>query len=356
MRENKRCRKAAAIVSLGFAASCLLHTACTTTPPQEPVQDIVYPPPPAEPRYRFERSLRFSSNVQIPTAADKLKKFATGDSTEFQGLVKPFDVAVWQGRVYVTDSVQNRVVVFDIPGGRYFEFGLDEPGALSKPLGIDAGPSGEIYVIDASAKRIQIYDADGQFLRSITKTGLFRRPSDVAVDTVRDRIYVVDTGGVESDQHGVHVFALSTGEHLRTLGSRGEQDEQFNLPLQIAVGPDGAVHVVDGGNFRVVTYDAEGRFRSKLGKLGRYPGQFARPKGIAVDNEGRLYVVDTAFGNFQIFSAVGELLLFVGQRGQSSNPGNYMLPSGIDVDDQGKVYIVDQFFRKVDVYTPVVQP
>lgn len=339
-----------------LAACGLSLLSCSTTPPQEVVEDIVYPPPPAEPRYRFERSLRYSSNVYIPTAADKLKKFATGESNEFEGLVKPFDVATWQGRVYVTDSVQNRVIVFDIPGGRYFEFGIDEPGAIGKPLGIDATATGEIFVVDTSSKRIQVYDGEGKFLRSITKSGLFHRPSDVAVDADRDRLYVLDTGGVDSDQHGVHIFALGSGEHLHSFGSRGEKDDELNLPLQIAVGPDGNLHIVDSGNFRVVTYNAEGQFQSKFGKLGRYPGQFARPKGIAVDSKGRIHVVDTAFGNFQIFSPTGELLLFVGQRGQSSKPGNYMLPSGIDVDEQGKIYVVDQFFRKVDIYAPAGAP
>ena len=61
---------------------------------------------------------------------------------------------------------------------------------------------------------------------------------------------------------------------------------------------------------------------------------------------------DTAFGNFQIFSSQGDLLLFVGSRSESLEPAGYMLPSGIAIDEDGRVYMIDQFFRKIDVFRP----
>ena len=93
--------------------------------------------------------------------------------------------------------------------------------------------------------------------------------------------------------------------------------------------------MVDGGNFRVVMFDREGRYLQSFGSVGKQYGQFARPKEIAADREGNVYVVDTAFGNFQIFTADGELLLFVGDRSERDAPAKYMLPSGIAVDEDG---------------------
>ena len=49
-------------------------------------------------------------------------------------MVKPFDVAAHRD-VYVSDSVQRRVLVFDI-AVRAFEIGGEMPGQLVKPLGI----------------------------------------------------------------------------------------------------------------------------------------------------------------------------------------------------------------------------
>ena len=81
-------------------------------------------------------------------------------------------------------------------------------------------------------------------------------------------------------------------------------------------------------------------------------GDFARPKEVDTDREGNVYVVDAAFGNFQIFSPDGELLMYIGERGDANAPGRYMLPSGIFVDEDGRVYMVDQWFRKIDVFRP----
>jgi sugar lactone lactonase YvrE len=85
-------------------------------------------------------------------------------------------------------------------------------------------------------------------------------------------------------------------------------------------------------------------------------GNFARPKEIAADRDGNVYVVDAAFGNFQIFNADGDLLMFIGERSETDGPAKYMLPSGIAVDGDGRVYFVDQWFRKIDVFRPYALP
>jgi DNA-binding beta-propeller fold protein YncE len=120
----------------------------------------------------------------------------------------------------------------------------------------------------------------------------------------------------------------------------------------VAVGKDGRLYVVDGGNFRVQIFDAKGGYLQSFGSVGKQMGNFARPKEIAADAEGNVYVVDSAFGNFQVFNPDGELLLFAGERSERDAPGRYMLPSGIAVDEDGRVYVVDQWFRKVDVFRP----
>jgi sugar lactone lactonase YvrE len=198
-----------------------------------------------------------------------------------------------------------------------------------------------------------IYDAEGQFLRTIGDDETLIRPSDVAVSPDGARVYVVDVGGVDSDQHRVQVFDAASGGLLKTIGTRGSEQGQFNLPVQATVSTDGTLYVVDKGNFRVQAFRPDGDFAFAFGTAGRFPGQFFSPKGIATDNDGNVYVIDTAFGNFQIFNSAGELLLIIGDRGESGAPANYLLPAGIDVDTDGRIYVVDQFFRKIDIFRPV---
>lgn len=330
----------------------LLLGGCATTPEMEEFEPPVYPPPPAEPRFIYERTLKFSSNVEEFTTGDRLKLFAVGGSRKIKSLVKPYDIAVHRGRVYVTDTVNRTVMVFDIPGKRFFEFGVEAPGKLVKPHGIAISSRDEVFVCDNTAKRILVYDLDGEFLRAIGSKEVFNRPTGIAVSPEGDKVYVVDTGGVASQAHHIRVFDTQSGELLQTLGGRGSERGEFNLPLLADTGPNGTLYVVDGGNFRVQAFNPDGSWKMAFGEVGRMPGQFARPKGIATDDAGNIYVVDTAFGNFQIFNPEGELLMFVGSRGHSGRPGKYMLPAGIDVDSDGRIYLVDQFFRKVDVFRP----
>lgn len=327
---------------------------CATTPvPEIASAPPVYPPPPDEPRFIFERTLRYSSNVEPPRAGAWLKRFATGEGEEIKGLMKPYDVTSRRGRIYVTDTVQNCVVMFDIAGGRYRQFGQDKPAELSAPTGIAISPAGEIYVADTALRRVAIFDAEGNFLRTLGDPARLHRPADVALSPDGQRAYVIDTGGVDTDAHQIFVYDTTNGSLLRNIGTRGTKPGQFNLPLQIATARDGTVYVVDKGNFRVQAFDADGHFLRSFGTLGRFPGQFFSPKGIATDRDGNVYVVDTAFGNVQIFDAKGQLLMVMGERASSSGAGHYMLPAGIHVDDDGRVYIVDQFFRKVDIFRPV---
>ena len=332
----------------------LLLAGCASGPKPKPFVPPVYPPPPAKARFVYERTLRFSSDVTQFTTADRFKLFATGASRKIESLVKPYGVAVYHGRVYVTDTVDRDVMVFDIADHRFFQFGNDSPGQIKTPHGIAvSGARKEVYVCDSSAKHIMVYDLDGEFLRSFGDKRVFERPVGLALNAKGDRLYVVDDGGISNEKnHHVLVFDPVSGKLLQTIGRRGSKPGEFNLPLMDNVGPDGTLYVVDGGNFRVEAFNPDGSFKFTFGSVGRMPGQFARPKGIATDKQGNIYVVDTAFGNFQIFNPKGKLLMFIGSRGQSGDPGKFMLPAGIAVDADGRVYVVDQFFRKVDIFRP----
>ncbi|OGS92248.1 MAG: 6-bladed beta-propeller [Gallionellales bacterium GWA2_60_18] len=347
------------ILVLLLAVASTILTACA--PVQQGVKEtktaseLVYPAPPDDPRFIYERTIRGSADVVPVDDEFGLRSALTGERQTTRVLGKPYAVAVHQGRIFISDTAERVVKVFDVPGSRYFTIGEDEGSLLSKPIGIDVDHTGTLYVADASAKAIMIYDRDGKFLRKIASPKsekLFDRLTSVSVDPEGKRLYVVDIGGVSSTNHRVMVFDALSGEHLSDIGKRGNGPGEFNLPRDVAVGKDGRLYVVDGGNFRVQIFDAGGKYLQSFGSVGKQLGNFARPKEIATDPEGNVYVIDSAFGNFQIFTPDGELLMFVGDRSEREAPGRYMLPSGVAVDEDGRVYVIDQWFRKLDVFRP----
>jgi len=335
--------------------SVVLLVACAAPPvARVEVPVPVFPSPPDEPRFYYERTLYSSADVVKQDKNAGLRQMLTGESgITGEGLGKPYGVAVYHGRVFVSDGALRAVAVFDIPNERFFYIGEDGAGKLIAPIGVDVDDKGNVYVVDATAKVVQVYDFNGTHLRTLGDGGnWFIRPSGIAVDAEGSRIYVVDTGGVNTQEHRVRVFNAQTGEHLLDFGTRGTGPGELNLPRDVTIGKDGLLYVVDGGNFRVQVFRPDGTFAKTFGAIGRRSGQFSRPKEAATDAEGNIYIVDAAFGNFQIFNTEGQILLAVGSRDTQDGMAKYLLPSGIAVDGDGRVYMVDQYFRKVDVYRP----
>lgn len=345
------------LCALAVVGATLTLSACA---PVSKVSDLAvddnrltYPAPPDTPRFIFERTIRGSADVVPDQEESALKRALTGQARTTEPLGKPYAIATYRGRIFVSDSTDHFIKVFDVPAGKYSKIGDEEgDGLLSKPLGIDIDSAGTLYVADAGAKAIYIFDKEGKFLRKIAGPKFFDRLSSVTADPNGERIYVVDIGGVKSEQHRVRVFDAHNGNHLFDIGKRGSGPGEFNLPRDVAIGKNGQLYVVDGGNFRVQIFDHDGKYLQSFGTIGKQLGNFARPKEAATDREGNVYVVDAAFGNFQIFNPDGELLMYIGERSEREGPGRYMLPSGINIDEDGRIYFVDQWFRKIDIFRP----
>ena len=347
-------RTARGIACLAHLAAALVLAGCASGAGAPKAPELpVFPPAPDEPRFYFERTLYSSGDVVKDARNAALRRMLTGESRLGEGMGKPYGVAAYNGRVYVSDTALQTVAVFDIARSRFFKIGDDdEEGKLVMPMGLDIDAGGTLFVMDAGTKAIQVYDSEGKFQRRLAGPQWFARPSGLAVDRAGSRVYVVDTGSVDGAGHKVRVFDARSGAHLFDIGKRGSGEGELNLPRDAAIGAGGQLYVVDGGNFRVQVFGPDGKFVRTIGSVGRRSGQFSRPKEVATDSEGNVYVVDTAFGNFQIFTHDGQLLLSVGSRSERDGVAKYMLPSGIATDSDGRVYLVDQYFRKVDLYRP----
>ena len=343
-------------LAVALLGGCLLLALAACGAPQESEPLVIaYPSPPDSPRYFYDRTLTGSRDVAALTTAERFRRFATGEAITGQGFPKPFSVVANQGRIYISDTVSRRISVLDFPGGRYFEFGDEGMGRLAKPLGMAVDGAGRVYVCDGTTKRILVYDAEGNYLTAIGGLEMFHRPSAVAVNDTGSRIYVVDTGGVDTREHRIRVFDAK-GDHLFDIGVRGRGEGQFNLPLAASVGPDGRLYVLDTGNFRVQVFAADGTFLSSFGEAGRRPGQFSHPKGIDIDGQGRIFITDSGFGNLQIFDSEGRILMFIGDRSERGGAGEFLLPAGVAVDSDGRIFVVDQFFQKIEVFRPADLP
>jgi DNA-binding beta-propeller fold protein YncE len=298
----------------------------------EPV-DLVWPPPPNQPKIKYVQSIYTEDDIgRIYSLRERLFGKEYDDT-----LKRPYNVFAGHGSLIITDIGSKLVEILDLTTKRMRVVGGD--GALRYPVAAVSDASGAIYVADVGNAKVVLYNENGRYRTSYPVNG---KPVALAINERLGILYVVDR-----QRH--QVIALDKqGQQLFTFGSFGDVTGKFNVPLAIAIGADDKLFVLDSGNFRVQVFDANGGFLFKFGGVGDRAGLFANPKGVALDSAGHVYVTDAAFSNFQVFDQQGNVLLYVGSIGPA--PGQMHLPGGISIDEQDRIYVADQLNRRIEVF------
>ena len=324
-------RRSVAIV----AGLCLLLLGCQRRPdltsvsvPQPKAafsRPVFYPSPPDPPRIQYLTSINSSWDVvPEPEKRTALAEFILGKEKEKRAapalLRQPYGVAAWQGKIYVCDRGAGDVRVFDLRLRKSYNLN-DGVGVLGQPTNMCIDSDGNKFIVESMERKIHVFGPEDDYLGTFAvKDG---RPGDIAV--AGDELFVTDvTGG------RVLVLARSSGKVVRTIGKRGTESGQFNIPTAIASDADGNLYVCDQFNYRFQKLDRNGKALLTTGGVGDSYGQFSRPRGIAVGPGGVIYVVESVYEVVQMFSQKGEVLMGFGNF--HAAPGYLELPAGIAID------------------------
>ena len=132
---------------------------------------------------------------------------------------------------------------------------LTAPGDFAKPTGVAVDKEGNLYVADTLNDRIEVFDADGDF--------------------------------------------------IRTWGKNGDGPGYFARPKGVAIDSDGHVWVADGMQDRVQVFTNEGQLLIAMGGHGLLPGQYQGLVNVATDNRrNRVYTSEIYPGRVQEFRYV----------------------------------------------------
>jgi len=205
-------------------------------------------------------------------------------------------------RLFVVDSRMHHVVVFSPQHEQEAVFGGE---VLGRPGGVAIDRENRfVYVADTGNDVVDVFDADSyKFLRQIGKPskkheqsdpGTFALPEGVAVDSDCN-VYVTDTF---NDR--VEIFDAD-GNFISMFGKNGDGPADFERPKGIAIDRDGHIWVVDAAQSRVKVFNQQGRLLIYFGGPGYYPGQFMGPWGIAIGPSNQVIVSETYPGRVQVF-------------------------------------------------------
>jgi DNA-binding beta-propeller fold protein YncE len=210
-------------------------------------------------------------------------------------------------RLFVGDSGLKHILVFNkdhkVEGS--IAQGMVDPGGCA----VD-NENRLLYVADAEQDLVLVYDADTPYrlIRKIGKEGTkhtstvpgeFAKPTNVALDQ-DGNLYVSDTW---NDR--VEVFDAE-GNFIRTFGKAGDGPGYFARPKGIAIDGDGHVWVADTLQDRVQVYTPEGKLLIYMGSHGMLPGMYQGLTNLAIDSNNRVFTTEQFPGRMQWFRYIND--------------------------------------------------
>jgi hypothetical protein len=110
----------------------------------------------------------------------------------------------------------------------------------------------------------------------------------------------------ESEQVPARPLDAPPGRAGRGPAGAGQQSDIFQRPTDVAWDAAGNIYVADGlGNSRIAKFDKNGKFVKSWGSRGSAQSQFNKITGIAIDGQGDVYAADAGNKRIQIFDGDG---------------------------------------------------
>ena len=214
----------------------------------------------------------------------------------------------------VSDPQWNRLLYGEIGQDlRAFDGAGSSFGALRSPHGVASDAAGRVYVADSGNDRVLVFDTAGEYgsLALTPKLAIdgLAAPFDVAVsdagtplDDEDDFLYVADSG-----RNRIVAYTLrgTAAEMVAQIGDLGSGEGFFAGPMALAVGKrDGAstddLYVADAHNGRLVHLRFTGQGFAWMGALAHNAGIIT---SLATDHNGNLYASAPNSGSVQKYTA-----------------------------------------------------
>lgn len=298
-------------------------------------------------------------------------KFIISEFTNDHGvpdsLSGPSGVFVTENHIYVADTDNKRIVMFNLDGSFYKTIGEPDAdvfpeGSIYKPVALAVDDFGRIYVVSATtymgviaineegefqgfigAQKVTVNPLDvfwRSFMteeqRSQTQSYVSTEFNNIAMDD-RGFIYVTTSSIAESSQQSAIDDKSSKYAPVKLLNSKGtdimkrngffgpggevsvEQsfgaiDENITGPsriIDVAAGPEGTWSIIDEKRSKIYTYSEDGTLLHIFGDRGTQLGNIASIEAIAYLDNGDILILDKTSMNITKFrrTEYGDLII-----------------------------------------------
>ena len=295
----------------------------------------------------------------VPYTGPKLYTFDAmwgSKGSDLNQINDPEGIAVGpDGRLFIADTLNNRVLVWTTDGEpvtSYGSFGTRadwrNPPQFSHPSGIFVHPNKQVYVSDGLNNRIVVLDEKGLVVSSWGThgpgNGQFNLPRTITKDHYGN-IWILDSGNsrvqIFSD---LGIFNSSWGS-FGTDATANTLTAVMNQPLGFALNNIDQAIVADTGNFRMEIYNNGGLPVTIQGWYGEDgPYVFKEPSGVAITPSGLAAIADGSSGRVLFYNSRNGDFEFLGEwRAKDEILNTNYAPRfrGIASDAQNRIYVTD---------------
>jgi DNA-directed RNA polymerase subunit RPC12/RpoP len=262
---------------------------------------------------------------QITTITESQSETTTTTQDEISIVISTVEAAIPGAPGISTDS-EFAEVVLRIGG----EEGTG-PGFFNDTRRLALDGDGHIYTGDYSGGRIQVFDANGEFVTT-WNAGQDLYLAGIAANRA-GIIYVIKTNSIET-------YNGLTGEFLGTITIPNSQSTYFRTA---ASGPDGSVYFI--AKDRLVRLDNNGNITLDISDpFANIPDFATTQEDAAIDGAGNIYML----GSETIYklNAQGQFVDQIGSKGEAEDQF-FTSPRSIAVDGQGRIFVDDFWGIKV---------
>ncbi len=214
-----------------------------------------------------------------------------------------------------------------------------EPGQFNRPMALDISKGGALYVVDTGNNRIQLFDLSGQFIKSIGGFGFendqFDQPKDIWTRSLVN-IYVSDYNNQRLQRYDRNMNFISS---LLTDDSN-DPDFQFNEAASCAINSQNDLFLLDCGENKIIKFNRNDNPERYFGSYESGEGELEQPVQLDILPGSRLIVSDISRRSIMVYDFFGNYLIEI------STP-SFKTPRGIAVSDDGRIFVADADAAKI---------
>ena len=258
------------------------------------------------------------------------------------GVIGPYGIAFnSRGKMIVSECGGCQISIFDIRGQRIRKFGSrgNRPEEMEGPKSIAIDDTDSIYV--SSNHKLQKFTSSGELIKCVGRRGSknveFHIPRGVTL--YNHQMYVCDC-----DNRRIQVFDLDLN-FIRSIGSYGKGRGELDFPSDITFDSTRNMYIADRGNGRVQVLDSSGHFIRLFGQEGE--GRLSGPSSVLIADQ-YVYVSDMWQDRIVVYTSSGQFVTSFGVCGQKE--GQLLRPSYITSCTDGYIYVSDCDNNRVQIF------